>query len=129
MATREFKPKPIFEAMFRGIAPRPAALLKTEVIPSFQDDDSVRVISTRPDAQFLTPNLTVATVQERLGPPEKVEQQVIQGEGERRPVVLTLYRYADGAVTFAESDIAARPGMVDRVLLDASAVVNAIQVK
>jgi hypothetical protein len=129
MMRTEFKPKPGFEAMFRGVAPKPAAELKAEVIERFQDDDSVRIASTGPGAQFLAPNLTVATVRERLGQPEKVEQKVIQSEGERRPVILTLYRYADGAVTFAESDIAARPGTVDRVLLDAPAVVNAIQVK
>ena len=129
MATMEFKPKPRFEAMFKDVAPQLAAPLKTEIISRFQDDDSVRVASTRPDAQFLAPNLTMAAVQKRLGPPEKVEQQVIHGEGERRPVVLTLYRYADGAVTFAESNIAVRPGMVDRVLLDVPTVVNAIQAK
>ena len=129
MATKEFKPKPGFQAMFKGVAPGPATALKTEILSRFQDDDSVRVAATRPNAQFLAPNLTVAAVQKRLGPPEKVEQQVIQSEGDRRPVILTLYRYAEGAVTFAESDIAAQPGTVDRVLLDAPAVENAIQAK
>jgi hypothetical protein len=129
MATKQFKPKPEFEAMFKDSAPSPDAVLKTEVLARFQDDDSMRVTTTRPEAQFLAPNLTVATVQKQLGAPEKVEQQVIQTEGDRRPVILTLYRYADGAVTFAESDIAAVPGAVDRVLLDAPAVINAIQAK
>jgi hypothetical protein len=129
MATKEFRPKPGFEAMFKDTAPRLAAALKTEVMLRFQDDDSVRVAATSPEAHFLAPNLTVATVQKQLGTPQKVEQQVIQSEGDRRPVVLTLYRYADGAVTFAESDIAAVPGAVDRVLLDAPAVMNAIQAR
>jgi hypothetical protein len=129
MATKQFKPRPEFEAMFKESGPAPATALKTEVISRFQDDDSVRVTATSPEAQFLAPNLTVATVQKELGPAEKVEQQVIQSEGDRRPVILTLHRYADGAVTFAESDIAAVPGTVDRVLLDAPAVMNAIQAK
>jgi hypothetical protein len=126
MAAREFKPKPEFEAMFRAIGPRPAELLKAEIIPAFADDDSIRVAWTRPEAEFLPPKLTVAAVQKRLGPPEKVETEVIQSEGERRPTVLTLYRYADGAVSFAESDIAAQPGLVDRVLLDAPAVMSTL---
>jgi hypothetical protein len=126
MATRELKPKPDFEAMFKDIGLRLAAPLKAEIIPAFADDDSIRVAWTLPEAEFLPPKLTVTAVQERLGPPEKVVTEVIQSEGERRPVVLTLYRYAEGAVSFAESDIAARPGLVDRVLLDASAVMSTL---
>jgi hypothetical protein len=129
METKQFNPKPEFEAMFKGIASKSAVPLKTEIISRFQDDDSVRVAYSRADAEFLAPNLTIAIVQERLGRPQKVEQEVIQSEGDRRPVILTLYRYADGAVSFAKSDIAAQPEMVDRVLLDVPAVVNAIQVR
>ena len=129
MARIVFRPKPEFEAMFKGIEPRLAAPVKAELIPAFADDDSIRVAWTLPDAEFLPPKLTMAAVQERLGPPEKVEQELIQTEGERRPVVLTLYRYAERTVTFAESDVAVRPGLVDRVLLDVPAVINAIELR
>jgi hypothetical protein len=127
MTTRPFKPKPQFQAMFGTSQLTPH--LKTEIIARFQDDDSARVVATQPDAQFFAPDLTIDKVKERLGPPEKVEQQVIQSEGDRRPVILTLNRYAGGAVVFAQSDVAARPESVNRVLLDASAVMNAIEAK
>ena len=43
---------------------------------------------------------------------------VIPTEGERRQQILTLFSYANGAIVFAEADIAARPGRINRVLLD-----------
>lgn len=126
MAVKELKPKAAFQPMLRAV-PKIGTALKMEVLPRFADDDSVRLMSTKPNAQFLAPELTAAAVQKQLGPPEKVEQQVIQTEGDRRPVILTLYRYANGDIAFAESDMAPKPGLIDRVLLNAPRIVNALE--
>jgi hypothetical protein len=90
--------------------------------PAFLEDDSFRVTWSAPSAQLLPPGLTVATVRERLGQPAEKRRVVLQTEGERRPVILTLNVYLGGAVVFAESDMAPRPGLVDRVLLDVPAM-------
>jgi hypothetical protein len=125
MAVKELKPKAALQPMFRTVIK--ATSLKMEVLPRLAEDDSVRLTATRPNAQFFAPELTAAAVQKQLGPPEKIEPQVIQTEGDRRPVILTLYRYANGDITFAESDMTAKPGLIDRVLLNAPKVVNALE--
>ncbi|HEX9943511.1 MAG TPA: hypothetical protein VGG03_15975 [Thermoanaerobaculia bacterium] len=93
---------------------------------AFNEDDSYRVVWSAPSAQLLKPGLTVAKVRERLGQPTETRQLVLQTEGESRPVILTLYVYLGGAVAFAESDVATRPGSVDRVLLDLPAVTGVL---
>ena len=75
-----------------------------------------------PSYQFLPERLTTKQVEEVAGRPEKVATEVIQTEGERRPVTLTLRSYAGGAIVYAESDWAPTPGLVDRVILNVSTV-------
>ena len=103
----------------QSIALQPAAF-------ELLEDRTFRVAALAPEARFLPPGLAVATVLERLGPPERVTTQTIDDGTERRPTVLTLYRYAGGAIAFAESDIAARPGLVSRVFLDVPAITSAL---
>lgn len=62
----------------------------------------------------------------RFGPPESVTTMLIQNDTDRRPVVLTLSAYANGAILFAESDWAPVPGVVDRVLLDVRKITGAL---
>lgn len=95
---------------------------QTEGISVFPDDLSNRVAWTGPSIQFLAVQLTLDNVQERLGPPEKITRELVPSDIERRPVILTLYRYAGGAVVFAETDWAPRPGFVDRIIFDIPAV-------
>jgi hypothetical protein len=125
-ALRESRPalKPEFANLLRGF-PEARPPFKTEAI-FFPDDDSVRVALSGPALQFLKPALKLEEVRSRLGPPEKVSRHLVQNETERRPVVLTLYTYASGAVIFVESDVAPRPGFVNRVILDVSAVTSAV---
>jgi len=111
---------PAFTELLRGTVDR-ALPLRSEAAP-FLDDDSYRVVLTAPGSQFLAAGLTAAQVEAAVGQPESVTTQLIQNERERRPVVLTLRSYADGAVVFAESDWAPRPGVIDRVLIDVPAV-------
>jgi hypothetical protein len=97
---------------------------KVEIV-SQAGGDQVATRTVHP-AQFLAPGATISKVQQKLGPPEKVTQQVIQTEYERRPVVLTLYAYGDGAIKFAESNMKTN-GQVDRVIVDTSKIAAAIE--
>lgn len=78
-----------------------------------------------PEGKFIHEDLTITdvraaleTLQPGLGKPEAVEHQVISNGFERRPTVLTLHRYARGAVSFATSNYAPAAGRIDRVILD-----------
>jgi len=95
-------------------------------VQAFREDSSYHVVWSAPASQFLAPGLTVAKVRESLGPPEETRDVVVQSEGDRRPVILTLNVYLGGAVIFAEADVAPRPGLVDRVLLDSRALSDAL---
>jgi hypothetical protein len=115
------KPAPKFEALLREKTEQLRAG-KMDVIPFFQEDGTARIAWTTGSHELLAPRLKMATVTERLGPAKKVSTEVIQGQGESRPVILTVHSYADGAVAFAESDVAPRPGFVNRVILDVPVV-------
>ena len=88
----------------------------------FWDDQSFRAVWAGSSLQFFSPDLKLSDVRERLGPPEKVEREVIQGDAERRPIILTISEFFSGALRFAESDWAPRPGFVDRVMVKVPAV-------
>ncbi len=101
-----------------------AATLRAEAL-RLRDGDGFHLAITRAAGlQLLAPGLTIAAVRARLGPPEKVTEQAIQNEGERKPVILTLHQYAGGAIAFAESNMG-EPGVVERVVLDLNTIVQA----
>jgi hypothetical protein len=103
---------------------QPIAMEPTAI--QFLDDRSFRVAAPAPNGQLLPAGLKIATVQERLGKPEKVTKELLDDGTERRPVILTVYYYAGGAIAFVESNIAPRPGFVNRVYLDVPAVTSAL---
>jgi hypothetical protein len=108
----------------RATAPA-GATVRAEAV-RLRDGDGYHLALTRAAGlQLLRPSLTIETVRARLGPPEKVIEQAIQNEGERKPVILTLHQYAGGTIAFAESNMA-EPGVVERVVLDLNAVVGAV---
>lgn len=111
--------------LYRKYAGQSAADLKARVVPYFAEDESIRV-AVGP-LQLLRPGLTVATVRKQLGAPQKVETLLVQTEGEQRPLILTLYVYAGGSLVFAEADIAPRPGLVNRVIIDVAALTSALK--
>lgn len=115
-------PTPLSRKLMARTTPRS---LKAELIANFPEDDSSRVAIE--SLQLFAPGLRVETVRKELGAPEKVSRVVIESEGERRPLILTLYSYMGGAIVFAEADIAPRPGAVDRVILDIPAVTSALE--
>lgn len=104
---------------------KPPAVNATAI--QFLDDRSYRVAVLAPDARFLARGLKTATVLERLGRPERVTTELLDDGTERRPIILTIYHYAGGAIAFAESDVAPRPGFINRVFLDVSAVTAALR--
>jgi hypothetical protein len=104
---------------------RPLALQATAI--QFLDDGSYRLAVSGPGVAFLAPGLLTATVLERLGPAERVTTELFDDGTERRPVILTVYHYAGGAIRFAESDVAPRPGFINRVFLDVAAVAAALR--
>jgi hypothetical protein len=124
-ATRS-RPKPEAADLLRGVPVRAESQLRIEVIRFLPDDDFFHIAWLNPSMQLLTPNVSMATVRSRLGPPEKTTLELIQNETERRPVVLTLHSYAGGAIVFAESDWAPVPETVDRVIFDVKAVTAAL---
>jgi hypothetical protein len=114
---------PPFTDLFKGLRGGPLPF-QSEIVQVF-DDDSFRIAIVGKDVQFLPPGLTVKQVEISIGLPQVVTTQVIQSERDRRPVILTLHSYADGAIVFAESDWQPTPGIVDRVILNVP-VVSAI---
>jgi hypothetical protein len=121
--------KNLSENLKKGATPRSDKLrtymaigvtpLKPTVI-LFRDDRSYRVAAE--GGPFLQPGLTITDVRKRLGKEERVTTQMLDDGTEHRPVILTLHFYAGGAIAFAESDISATIGSVDRVLLDTSKI-------
>jgi hypothetical protein len=124
-ATRS-KPKPQAADLLRGVPAQAESQLRVEVIQFLPDDDYYHVAWVNPSMRLLTPNVSVASIRNALGAPEKSRVELIQNETERRPVVLTLHSYANGAVVFAESDWSPLPGTVDRVILDVRALTAAL---
>lgn len=90
------------------------------------DDRTFRISAAVPSAQFIAPGLSIAGVKQRLGKEEKVTTEVLDDGTERRPVILTLYHYAGGAIVFVESDVNPNIGSVDRVFLDAQRISTTI---
>jgi hypothetical protein len=131
---RKNRPRPSqkYAAMIKTAAPAGQPALRLEAIPSFKDDQKPRVALTTDQPQFLAPGLDVGTVEQQLGKPEKIDTHTIPTEGERRPVVLRQYHYADGSVIFATSDLTPTPKgqrskkPIDRAILSVPKVMSEV---
>lgn len=102
--------------------PAPRVMLPSPAPVRLPDDRAFHVTSTAPDAQFLVPGLRIDTVRQRLGAAAGPERLVIDDGTERRPLILDVYSYDDGAVRFATDIGAADPSAVERVFLDAGRI-------
>jgi hypothetical protein len=112
--------QPQFQTLQRQAAPLRVATAR------LIDGDGFHVVLDRAGGvELLPPALTVQTVRSRLGAPERVTTQTIQSIGDRRPVILTLHQYANGAIAYAESN-QTEPGVVERVVLNLSTVVPVV---
>jgi hypothetical protein len=114
---------PKFAALQKQAAARGPLRVETARLT---EDDGVHVVVARPGgAQLLPAGLTIQAVRSRLGEPERVVEQVIQGRADQLPVILKLHVYAGGAIAFAESNWA-EPGIVERVVADLTRVAPVI---
>ena len=120
MGMAPVRPVPDFLSMLEGAQQVP---FRVEVMP--YADDSFHVALIDSSLQLISSDLTPARLEERLGRPERVSTVAIQGKGDRRGVVLTLYQYAGSKVAFAQADLSPRLDFIDRVFLDVPAVMAA----
>jgi hypothetical protein len=117
--------QPPFAAMQKQAAQPAGGPLRIEAAKII-DGDGYHLVAVRTgQLELLPPGLTIATVRSRLGAPEQVTKRTIHAEGESKPIVLTLHVYAGGAIAFAESNMA-EPGVVERVVLNVTAVSPAV---
>jgi len=87
-------------------------------------DNSYRVIVGL-GIDLLPPSLRLAKVERVHGKRRTVEREVVDG-GEYRPIVLTGYVYAGGALVYQTSNYAPIPGQVVRVVLSVPAAFQAL---
>lgn len=121
-------PLPRLKASFEPMAAPAAEAMRrfrAEVVP-LETKEKHGVIWTADSAQFIAPDLTAKKVEDLLGPPESVSTELLQTEKDRRPEVLTLRKYARGAVAFADSDMSPVPGGIGRVILSVPAASRAV---
>lgn len=96
-------------------------LLNAQTVKAVNEHGETQVAAASKELQFLAPGVDITVVKKELGPPEAVTQKVIQTKYERRPEVLTEYRYASGQITFVTSNMQSNTRL-DRVYLDANAL-------
>ena len=89
--------------------------------------DSVLVALNFGQAEFLKPGVKVTDVQKELGAAERVTYRLIEGRGEELPEILTFYSYANGAITFVESNFSAEPRLLGMVYFDTPKLVTALK--
>jgi len=102
-----------------------ASMLRSEPI-GLIEDDSLRIGWKGEDGTFLKKNVIMQAVMARYGKPQKTTSEVVHAQGDRRPAILTVHEYANGAVKFVQSDQSLTPANVDRVVLDVKAVTQAL---
>lgn len=119
-------PRPEVLRLLGEFSAQPSVTLQPRVQPQFEDGLAHVALTGQTTPQILQPNLSLETVRRRIGEPERITRIVIDPMTERRSVTLTLYSYAGGAVVFAESDIAPRPGLINRVIISTPEALSAL---
>ena len=90
------------------------------------DDATVRVGTPEHQAEYIVQGVRIDTLIARYGKPDRVTTMLLDDGSERRPIGLTVYWFAGGAVAFATADVNDDPRWVDRAYLDTRAVSRAI---
>jgi hypothetical protein len=103
-------------------AARPALRLAAVVFP---DDRSLHVGTPDSEARYLAADARIDQVEQRFGKAERVTTVVIDDGTERRPLELRLYHFAKDALIVVTATYRSDPRLVDRVLLDTKAVMQA----
>jgi hypothetical protein len=92
----------------------------------FPDDRKFHVGTSDREVRYIAANVRIDQVEQRFGKAESVTTEVIDDGTERRPIELTLYHFANGAIIVATANYNTDPRSVDRVLLDTNAVMKAV---
>ncbi len=98
---------------------------KTISYPSAETDSLVVGLEYK-DGVLFKPDTKMEMVFKQFGKPERTDTRTINGRGEERPQILTLYSYERGIIIFAEADIAEAPGLLNRVFIDVPRFVKAL---
>lgn len=108
--------KPFYAKTFTGRIP--AAPPFESTFTTNWEDDSLRVTWSKKSLRFLREGLTLSSIFNTYGKPERTTSQLVQNKRDARPILLTFYHYANGAIQFVESDPAPDPDLVSRIVLD-----------
>lgn len=121
----------------RQAAQAPSAVLQALETPARElgapapmvlaEDRALHVGNAEPDLELLAPGLAITAVASRHGNADTTRTVAIDDGTERRPRILKLYSYDNGAIVFATSTGAVNPDAVERVILDAKAVSDAVR--
>lgn len=107
--------------------PRPLRQLGTPVPMVLAEDRALHVGNAEPNLELLAPGLEITDVASRHGAAETTRTVAIDDGTERRPRILKLHSYDDGAIVFATNTGAVNPAAIERVILDAQRVSDAVQ--
>lgn len=115
--------RPPFSALYADAVKTRGPQLRAE-FSAFLEDESYRVVWKSQEGEFIKKDLKIESVVDWYGEPEKITTQVVHAQGERRPLILTNYHYADNKIVFVELNLAPMPGRVDRVVLSVAAAAD-----
>jgi hypothetical protein len=105
----------------------PSRELGTPTPMVLAEDRALHVGNAEPDLELLAPGLEITAVASRHGNADTTRTVAIDDGTERRPRILKLYSYDNGAIVFATSTGAVNPDAVERVILDAKVVSDAVR--
>ncbi len=114
--------KPFFAEKFAGRIPSEPPF-RCNFLTS-QEDDSIRVAWLGKGPKILRRGVTISTVLETFGQPERKTTRLVQNKRETRPILLTFYHYFNSAVQFVESDPAPDPDLVNRIVFNVNATAS-----
>jgi hypothetical protein len=92
----------------------------------FPDDRTIRLGSADAEVRYLATPATLENVERTYGPAERVTTEQLLDGTMRRPIELTLHRFAHGALVIATSNLRPDPSDVDRVFLDVKAAMRVL---
>jgi hypothetical protein len=125
VAMTAMKTLPRMRVQLAAPQPRAARPVLRLAAVAFPDDRSLRVGTPAGEASYLAAGLRIDQVEQRFGKAERVTTAVIDDGGERRPLELRLHHFANDALIVVTATYSSDPRLVDRVLLDTRAVMQA----
>jgi hypothetical protein len=103
-------------------ASRSASIASTDLLRPAAARIEMKTANSEKPLELLPPNLKFSDIKKELRNPETVQTKLIQTEYERRPITITYYSYADGALTYAVSDMSPDEDTIQGVVIDTSRI-------